>query len=100
MLVGGPKEVLATLNVSKGITSTILYPTSGVHKGRRIGAATFQPKTTDVYVTWDGGDADNTCLLLAVNDVLRLEGYNNLINFLVIEAAASATLLVIPEYIA
>lgn len=99
-LVGGPKETLSGLSSSKGISAAILYPTSGVHTGRRAGAATFQSKTQAVYLTWDGGAADNTCLLLAVNDILRLEGFNNLTNFRVLEVAASATLLVIPEYIA
>ena len=99
MLVGGPKETLDTLSSSKGISAAILYPTSGAFKGHRAGAATFQAKAQSVYVTWDGGAADNTCLLLAVTDTLRLEGFSNLTNFRVLEAAASATLLVIPEYL-
>lgn len=99
MLVGGPKETLATLSSSIGISAAILYPTSGVFKGKRIGAATFQPKTQAVYVTWDGGAATNACLLLNVGDVLRITGFHNLTNFRVLEAVASASLLVIPEYL-
>lgn len=97
-IIAGPRETLATLNASKGITSTILIPTSGVFTGRKIQAATFQAKTQAVYVMWDGTAATSAGLALAVGDVLRLEGYNNLVNFRVLEQAASATLLVIPEY--
>ena len=97
-IVGGPRETLSTLSSSKGITATILLPTSGTYKGKPIIAATFQPKTQNVYVAWDGAAATTSALLLAVGDILRLEGYENLVNFRVIEATASATLLVLPEY--
>jgi hypothetical protein len=97
-IIGGPRETITTMTSSKGITSTILKPTSGTFKGREIVAATFQPKTQAVHVVWDGATASTTDLKLAVDDVLRLEGYENLVNFRVIEAAATATLLVIPEY--
>jgi hypothetical protein len=97
-IVGGPRETLTTLSASKGITSTILNPTSGDFKGQEIYAATFQPKTQAVYVMWDGTDATSAGLALAIGDVLRIEGYWNLKKFRVLEQAASATLLVIPEY--
>jgi hypothetical protein len=96
-IVGGPREVL-TPNASTGITSTILLPTSGTFMGRKIQAATFQASVQAIYVNWDGTAADNTCLLLAVGDVLRLEGYENLYNFKAINAVAGGKLLVIPEY--
>lgn len=97
-IIGGPRETLTTLSASKGITSTILLPTSGTFKGKKAQAATFQPKAQAVYVVWDGAAATTADLLLAVGDVFRLEGYDNLKNFRVIEATASATVLVIPEY--
>lgn len=98
-IVGGPAETLTTLSSSKGISAAILNPTTGVHAGRSIAAATFQPKTQAVFVTWDGGDATNASLALAVADVLRVKGYLNLKQFRVLEAVAGATLLVIPEYL-
>ena len=97
-IVAGPRETLSTLSSSKGITATILIPTSGNFTGKKIWAATFQPKTQAVYVMWDGTAATSAGLTLAVDDVFRLEGYENLVNFRVLEQAASATLLVIPEY--
>jgi hypothetical protein len=97
-LIAGPRETLDTLSASKGITATILLPTSGTFAGKKAVAATFQPKTKAVYVMWDGTAATNAGLALEVDDVLRLEGYENLQNFRVLEQAASATLLVIPEY--
>lgn len=98
-IVGGPRETIADLNASVGITSTILLPTSGVFNGRKIQAATIQPKTESVCVVWDGSDATTSCLTLAAGDTLRIEGYENLVKFRAINAAAGdATLLVIPEY--
>jgi len=97
-IVGGPRETLSTLSSSKGITATILLPTSGTYSGRKIHAATFQPKTQAVWVMWDGTAATNAGVALAVGDILRLEGYETLKNFRVLEQAASATLLVLPEY--
>jgi hypothetical protein len=96
-IVGGPREVLTPV-ASTGITAAILLPTSGTYKGKKISAATFQPSVQACYVNWDGTAADNTCLLLAVGDVLRLEGYHNLCQFRTINAVAGGKLLVIPEY--
>jgi len=97
-IVGGPRETLSTLSSSKGITSTILLPTSGTFSGKKIHAATFQPKTQAVYMMWDGTAATNAGVYVAVGDIVRLEGYETLVNFRVLEATASATLLVLPEY--
>jgi hypothetical protein len=97
-ILGGTGETLATLSASKGLTSTILLPTTGDFKNKRIFAATFQPKTQAVHVTWTGATASTTDLKLEVGDVLRVEGYDKLTEFRVIENTASATLLVIPEY--
>ena len=65
----------------------------------RIAAITIQPKTYPVYIAWDGADADATGLELAANDIFRLEGYENITQFRVVDTAAgAATLEVIPEY--
>lgn len=96
-IVGGPREVL-TPTVSTGITATVLLPTSGTYIGRKIYAATFQPSVQACYVNWDGTAADNTCLLLDVGDVLRIEGYETLCQFRTLNAVAGGKLLVIPEY--
>jgi hypothetical protein len=96
--VAGPRETLSGLSSSTGITTTILKPTSGTFVGKKAVAATFQPHTKAVYVMWDGTAATSDGLALDVGDTLRLDGYENLVNFRVLEQAASATLLVIPEY--
>ena len=63
-IIGGPAETLTTLAASKGITSTILQPTSGTFSGHKIYAATFQPKTQAVHIVWTGVTAATTDLKL------------------------------------
>jgi len=101
-IVPGPRETIPDLNASVGITDVILIPdpTGGTRfAGKKIYAATFQPKSQSVCVVWDGDDATTACLTLEADDIFRLEGYENLTQFRAINAGASdATLLVIPEY--
>jgi hypothetical protein len=97
-LIAGPRETLATLSSSKGITSTILVPTSGTFTGKHCELIVVQPKTQAVYIMWDGTDATNAGLALAVGSVFELAGKENCANFRVLEQAASATLLVVPHY--
>ena len=96
-IVGGPREVL-TANTATGITAAVLIPTSGTYKGNKIAAATFQATVQAIYVNWDGTNATTNCLLLAVGDTLRLQGYHNLKQFSALNAVAGGKLLVIPEY--
>lgn len=97
-IVGGPRVTLATLATAEGLAAGTLIPTSGTYLGKKIYAATFQPKTANVYVCWDGAAATATDLLLVVGDILRLEGYENLVKFSAYDAGNTATLLVLPEY--
>jgi hypothetical protein len=97
-LVAGPRETLSTLSSSKGITATILKPTSGTFTGQKCEMITVQPKTKAVYVMWDGTAATSAGVALAVGDILTLKGYDNCYQFRVLEQEASATLLVIPHY--
>ena len=101
-IVAGPRETIPDLNTSVGISTAILIPdpAGGTRfAGKKIYAATFQPKAQSVCLVWDGDAATTASLLLVAGDILRIEGYQNLTQFQAINAGTSdATLLVIPEY--
>jgi hypothetical protein len=97
-LIAGPRETLSTLSSSKGITATILLPTSGTFIGKKCEMVLVQPKTQAVYIMLDGTAATSAGLYMAVDDSLEVKGYENCQQLRVLEAAASATLLVIPFY--